>query len=384
MVRIALVSQTLAPMGGGAKDIAVTFLHLDREVFDPYVFSLSDPAAWREEYGIPQNRCRGVDIWNLDAITAALAGFDVVYLMVGTTNEPSEYETIWRACDRNGVKVRIMRIVFGLGNPRPELADLFLVSSMDAFLAGTPCRGCHVVYPPLPPHPGGDRIGFRARHGIGNFETVVGYSCADHRPEFFEVARRFHAERRAIVFLSALSRPDNFDVPPNVRFCGSLLQREMGSLYEASDVVLHTRTESFGYSPYQAMAAGVPVVALWTSSKNAFAETMYPAGGWLAKTTEGLVEAVKRSITDQPVIGPQRSAEAKVRASVASGLLFRMSPENSVRRIECLVLDCLRAKGHFMDAPRMLPNHYVTENDVRMWRTARTEIERRLASELYI
>lgn len=377
MIKIAFVSQTLTPMGGGAKDIAITFLHLNRQIFDPYVFSLCNPTAWREEYGISADRCRGVDIWNLDAITQALEGFDVVYLMVGTTNEPSEYETIWKACDRNGVKVRVMRIVFGLGKPKPEMADLFLTSSKDSFLVGTPCRGCHVIYPPLPLHQWvGDRCAFRARHGIGEGDRVIGYSCADHRPEFFEVAHLFHQAGNPSVFLSALAKPDNIDVPPNVRFCGTLRQREMGSFYEASDVVLHTRTESFGYSPHQAMAVGVPVVALWTSSRNAFAETMFPGGGWLSKTPAGLVGALNHIPTFE-WCGTSRAEFARSRT-------LKMIPENSVRRLECLILDALHEKGHFMDRQLTVPNYYTTETDVELWRTSKAEIERRLESELYI
>lgn len=380
MIRIAFVSQTLAPMGGGAKDIAITFLNLNRQVFDPYIFSLCDPAAYREEYGIPKDRCRAVDLGNVEDIARALGGFDVVYLMVGTANEPVEYEKVWEACARVGVKVRILRIVFGIGRARPENADLFLASSMEAYLVGTPCRGCHVVYPPLPTHDPrgiGDRAQFRARHGIGDREMVIGYSCSDHRPEFFEVARAFHDAESGIVFLSALARPDNYDVPPNVRFCGMLRQREMPSLYEASDFILHTRTESFGYAPYQALAAGIPVIALWTSSRNAFAETMFPGGGWLARTSLGLVEALKAAILETSKVGYARSEVARRR-------LYRMSPENSVKRIESLILDALREKGYFLDSPSIVPNYYVTETDVENWRTSKAEIERRLASELYI
>jgi glycosyltransferase involved in cell wall biosynthesis len=378
MIKIAFVSQTLTPMGGGGKDIAITFLHLNRQIFDPYVFSLCDPAAWREEYGIPADRCRGVDIWNLSAITEALRGFDVVYLMVGTTNEPSEYETIWSACATVGVKVRVMRIVFGLGKPKPEMAELFLTSSMDSHLVGTPCRGCHVIYPPLPPHKSSEgRAQFRARYGIGIFEKVVGYSCADHRPEFFDVARKLGKEGSGVVFLSALARPENFDVPPNVRFCGTLRQREMPSFYEASDLILHTRTESFGYSPYQAMAAGVPVVALWTASRNAFAETMYPGGGWLAKTVDGLAEALYAANLEEALFG-------RARPEIARRKLHRMSPENSVRRFEFLVLEALRGKGYFTDVQPTVPNYYVTDNDIEMWRASKAEIERRLETELYV
>ena len=379
MIKIAFVSQTLAPMGGGAKDIAITFLNLDRRIFDPYVFSLSDPAAWRDEYGIPKDRCRGVDIWNVEAITGALQGFDVVYLMVGTTKEPVEYETIWRACAKNKVKVRVMRIVFGLGKPKPEMADLFLASSMDSYLTGVPCRGCHVIYPPLPIHkPLEDRTTFRRRYGISQDDRVIGYACSDHTSGFFEVARIFRETGNPSIFLSALARPDHqrVDVPPNIRFCGVLRQQEMPSLYDASDIVLHTRTESFGYSPHQAMAASKPMVALWTSSRNAFAETMYPGGGWLSRTSVGLAAALNHA-------DAFRSAELS-RANVAYQRTYRMAPENSVRRFETLVLEALHEKGHFLDVQAGIPNYYVTDNNVELWRAGKAEIERRLATELYI
>jgi hypothetical protein len=377
MIKIAFVSQTLTPMGGGGKDIAITLLNLNRQIFDPYTFSLCDPAAWRDEYGIPADRCRGVDIWDVVKMTEALKGFDVVYLMVGTTNEPVEYETIWAACAANGVKVRVMRIVFGLGNPKPEMADLFLTSSMDSHLVGVPCRGCHVVYPPLPAHKYvGDRVSFRHKYGISEYARVIGYACSAHCPEFFEVARLFYEAKNPSIFLSALARPDNVSmITPNVLFCGTLRQREMASLYEASDVVLHTRTESFGYSPYQAMAATVPVVALWTSSRNAFAETMYPEGGWLAKTPAGLVAALNSVPTF--VFGPSRERVAYRRTG-------RMVPENSVRRLEVLILRALSEKGHFTGIQVEPPNSYVTDNDVQMWRTSKAEIEKRLETELYI
>lgn len=378
MIRIAFVSQTLAPMGGGAKDIAMTFLHLNRQIFDPYVFSLSSPSAWAEEYGIPGNRCSAIALGDVNDITRVLAGFDVVYLMVGTANEPSEYEKVWDACARVGVKLRVMRIVFGLGNPKPEIADLFLTSSMDSHLVGTPCRGCYVVYPPLLGHtPTGFGVSFRARHGIRRREWVIGYACSEHRPEFYEVAHIFHWAGDPAIFLSALARPEGIDVPPNVRFCGVLRQREMPLLYEASDVILHTRTESFGYSPHQSMADGTPVVALWTSSRNAFAETLFPDGGWLSSKISGLVKALKEVQADALFGDASRAVLARNRTS-------RMHPDNTVRRFESLVLEALHEKGHYQDHQTGVPSYYVTDNAVELWRNSKAEIERRLAAELYI
>lgn len=378
MIRIAFVSQTLTPMGGGAKDIAITFLNLNRQIFDPYTFSLCDPTAWRVEYGIPENRCSAIALGDVNDIARALTGFDVVYLMVGTANSPSEYEKVWDACARVGVKLRVMRIVFGLGNPKPEMADLFLTSSMDSHIVGTPCRGCHVVYPPLLGHtPSGVGLSFRARHGIRRRERVIGYACSDHRPEFFEVAHIFHWAGDPSIFLSALARPEGIDVPPNVRFCGTLRQSEMPLLYEASDVILHTRTESFGYSTHQAMAAGTPVVALWTSSRNAFAETMFPDGGWLSLKVSGLVKALTEVQADGSFGDTSRAALARKRTS-------RMHPDNTVRRFESLVLEALHEKGHYRDHQTGVPSYYVTDTAVELWRNSRAEIERRLAAELYI
>ena len=61
-----------------------------------------------------------------------------------------------------------------------------------------------------------------------------------------------------------------------------------------------------------------------------------------------------------------------------------MVPENSVRRLEVLILRALSEKGHFTGIQVEPPNSYVTDNDVQMWRSSKVEIEKSLESKLYI
>lgn len=387
MIRIALVSPMLNTMGGGAKDLALIFTSLERSIFDPIVVSSYVHPGWPGIYGIDMDKFFQVDIRNHKAaLSEVLKGCDVVLLWVGTCDEPSEYESVWEAAKRAGVKLRVFRIVFGLGKASPDKADLFLTSSIDSFLVGTPCYGCHVVYPPLPVHPKeGTGANFRARYRIGPDEFVVGYACSDHRPEFFAVAQTMEDARRDMVFLSALDKLNDQQqrhypaAPKNVKFCGILPQNEMPYLYEASDVLVHTRTESFGYSVYQGISAGTPVVALWTDSRNAFAEAMYPNGGYLARDVDGLVKALDH-VRSFPIEANDRATQAHLRVR-------KLNPVVSVRRIEQLVLRALEERGACPQEFRgFVPKSdgYVTEQDIVSWRIRKAEIEQKLKVQPFV
>lgn len=386
MIKIALVSPMLNTMGGGAKDLALIWKGFDRSIFDPIIVSSYIHPQWPETYGIDTEKCFHVDIHNDPVMLfEVLKACDVVILWVGTSNEPSEYERVWEVARRAGVKLKVFRIVFGLGIATPDKADLFLTSSMDSFLAGTPCRGCHVVYPPLPTHPP-SRQALRDRYGILKTEFVVGYACADQRAEFFSVAQKIKDEKAGgIVFLSALDQlndqqqPHYPAVPKNIKFCGILPQNDMPMLYDACDVMLHTRTESFGYSVYQGLAAGIPMIALWTDSRNAFAEAMYPYGGYLARNVDGLVDALHAVI--------QSPLEANERATRASLRVMRLHPTVSVRRIEQLVLGALEDRGLCpLELRGFSPKieGYVTERDIEIWKIHKDMIEQKLKVQSFI
>lgn len=357
-------------MGGASKEAGLLFRHLRRDIFEPHMLSGSDMTAFALEWDVSSDRYGVCDISDTEMLSSALRGFDIVFSLVASADARREYSEVFIAAKKVGVKLRILRCIFGLGYATPDKADLFLVYSKDSFLAGHPCVGCHVVYPPLPRHVAEmPRNQYRAQLGIPMDAFVVAYASAEQRMEFYEVAMALRP-RRDVVFLSALSRPESWTVPPNVLFCGTLSQRQMASLYDASDVVLHTRTESFGYSVHQGVAAGKPVIALWTSSINAFSETMYPGGGYLAKDVAGAVHAVEHVYRHRD--------EASARARTALARAERLAPETQVPRFEALMLRALAEKGAF---PEGMPDglldqaHWPGDAEVARWATTRSEIE---------
>lgn len=371
-LRICLVSDVLTPTGGASKSSGLLFRHLDRGLFDPFMVAGRDMDAFALEYGVPRDRYSVCDLSDEGALSSALGGCHVVFALVGTSNNTNEYAALWRAAARTGATLRVLRCIFGLGDASPERADLFLCTSMEAFLAGRACHGCAVAYEPLPRHESAaPRAQFRRAMGVPEDAFVVGYASADQRPELSQVASQF--ARPGVVFLSALGPPQSWSAPGNVRFCGGLGQREMPSLYDASDVILHTRTESFGYSVYQGLAAGKPVVALWTSSKNAFAETMWPGGGYLARDAAGAAYALEHVYRNMD--------EAAARARTALARVERLVPEAATRRFEALMLWALYRKGvlssDVMDAcPRA--EHWPGPDDIARWARSRSEIEAEL------
>lgn len=371
-LRICLASNVFIPMGGASKCAGLLFQHLDRRLFDPRMLAGADMTAFAEEYGVPGDRHAVCDMADVGAVSSALEGCDVVFLLVASADTANEYAVVWDAAERAGVKLRVLRCVFGLGTAAPGKADLFLCYSMEGFLAGRPCAECFVAYPAVPRHAQATpRAQFRREFGVPEDAFVVAYACADQRPEFYEAASAF--KRGDVVFLSALARPDHWPVPPNVRFCGVLGQRRMPSLYDAADVVLHARTESFGYSVHQGVASGKPVVALWTSSKNAFAETMWPGGGYLARDVPGALSALEH------VYGNREEAASRARTALAR--VERLVPEAAVRRFEALMLRRLYGKGALSsDAMGLCPTaeHWPGPADIARWARSRAEIEEEL------
>lgn len=377
-LRICLASNVFIPMGGASKCAGLLFQHLDRRLFDPCMLSGSDMTAFAVEYGIPEDRYAVCDMTDVKAVSSALKGCDVVFLLVASSDTVNEYAIIWAAAERAGVKLRVLRCVFGLGVATPSKADLFLCYSMEGFLAGQSCMGCFVAYPAVPRHAqAAPRAKFRREFGIQEDAFVVAYACADQRHEFYEVAAAF--KRSDVVFLSALSRPDLWSVPPNVRFCGILGQRQMPSLYDASDVVLHARTESFGYAVHQGVAAEKPIIALWTSSKNAFAETIWPGGGYLARDAPGAVAALEHVYRNRE--------EATARARTALARAERLAPEIQVPRFEALILRRLYEKdvisSDVMDiCPRA--EHWPGPAEIFKWVRSRSEIEAELRKSPFV
>ncbi len=328
--RICLVSNVLAPMGGGSKFAGLFFQHVNRTLFDPYLISGSDMTLAAAEYDVPTDHYATVDLKNADAVAAALAGQDVVMVLVGSSNNPSEYATIFAGAEKAGAKLRILSCIFDLGRAMQVNADLFLCHSIDVLLDGWRGVGCHAVYNPVPRHKeAAPRAQFRLEHGIPEDAFVIAYSSSEHRAEFYQIAEGLES-RRDIVFLSALGPTKISRIPSNIAFCGILPQKQMSSLYDAADIVLHTRTESFGYSVHQSFAALKPVIALWTTSKNAFAEMLWPDGGYLAKNVDGALCAIEY------VMG--HMDEARGRAATVLKRVQRMVPELATPRFEALIL----------------------------------------------
>lgn len=372
---MVFVSNVLTETGGASKCVGVIYNHLNRTLFDPYILSETPVGAFASEYGIPRERCHRRDLKDVAAVSSALGGSDIVFALVGSSDHESEYAALMAAASMVGVKLFVLSCVFGLGSTPRRGVDLYLCHSMEAFLCGRPHPDAYVTYCPVPEHrKWTPRAAFRAQHGISESAFVIGYASADHRPEFYEVARNYQSRRDAI-FLTALGRHDQYGSSPNIAFAGGMAQCQMPSLYDAADVILHTRTESFGYSVYQGIAAEKPIVALWTGSRNAFAEGMYPGGGYLARNADGAMEALDCVYRSRD--------EAGNRARVALDRVRRIAPQVQVPRVEALMLRKLQENGHY-DGPIGGPDHWPGPNEISHWRRSRAHIEEELKHQPYI
>lgn len=366
MIRVTFVSKIMTIPGGGSKDIALLFQYLDRKHFDPRILAGADISQFTEAYGIPRDRWTWCNFDDPGELARNLAWSDVVIMLVGTGDHRTEFQDVFWVARKVGAKACIERIVFGLGCPKPEDADAFLTSSMDSYLVGSAIPNCFVLYPPLPKHPHDQgRLEFRKKYGIPESHFVIGYACADQRSAFYDVASLLK-HRTDFTFLSALSPLNGYESVENVKHCNFLHQNEMAHLYNACDMILHARTESFGYSVYQALAARKPALCLWTDSRNAFAEAMTPNGGYLARDVGGLAMAVEH-IHGNPV-------EARGRSEIAFGRLAQLSPESAARRLGSIILNVLAYKGLRYEIPDYPISNYPGPQDIAAWHIRRKKI----------
>lgn len=377
--RICLVSNVLTPMGGGSKFAGLFFQHLNRTLFDPSLLSGSDMTRAAEEYEVPKDRYSSCNLTDVEEVAAALSGQDIAFVLVGSSSNPSEYATIFAGAKKAGVRLCVLSCIFDLGKAVAGTADLFLCHSIDVLLDGKQNSESFAVYNPVPRHKEATpRAQFRRERGIPEDAFVIAYASSEHRLEFYQIAEALEP-RKDVVFLSALGLPKISRIPPNIVFCGILPQKEMPSLYDASEMVLHTRTESFGYSVHQGIAALKPVVALWTTSKNAFAETMWPNGGYLANGVQGAICAIEHVSSNM--------GEALDRAAISFERTALMVPELAIPRFEALLLKKLHEMGicpkDRLEAVHWLP-HWPGQREVSRWIESRIAIETMLQRELFI
>lgn len=124
--------------------------------------------------------------------------------------------------------------------------------------------------------------------------------------------------------------------PPNVRFLGPLSPDQVAARLQASSVAVFTSPrEEFGIAPLEALASGVPVVAL---DDGGVRETVtHGENGYLVSSDEAFRDAVGIILAD-PAVRSRLSAAARERAELFSW-------ESTARGIEQVCLALLEARA---------------------------------------
>lgn len=168
---------------------------------------------------------------------------------------------------------------------------------------------------PLGRFAAGDRAGFRARLGIATGRPVVLFvGRVAHEKNIgmlIEAVARVRLDIPEILFLitgegpavaSLRSQVERLGLGDNVRFLGYLdRSRDLPDCYAAADAfIFASRTETQGLVLLEAMAMGLPVVALAAMGTK---DILAPRRGCLAPedSVAGFAEAIRRILQDQPL-----------------------------------------------------------------------------------
>ena len=189
----------------------------------------------------------------------------------------------------------------------------------------------------------------RKRFNIPEDSFLIGSTCGDDTLNRY-VVTEFIKKYPNVYFLttSSYGETDRFGcvgIPENFRSIGPVDAKYVESLLSSFDVLIHTRTETFGSCVYEALAAGIPVVARWSSSNNGYAECIYPHGGYLCGPGDDDVFLSAKCCVDALEHVYKNYNEALDRAKIAKNRVSRWYPENIVPQYEKLFASIALNKG---------------------------------------
>lgn len=290
--------------------------------------------------------------WDTQDVRTALDGCAVAVVVAGSANNVLEWRGVLETAKSMGV-LRVLDCALGVGSIDARQYDLVLSPSFECARTadGSPIGDVLQVIrlPTQTPTnvPREDVQDFRRRINVPIDSYLVGVPCNDSSSlaPLVSVLSKFCDERGAhvVVTVSHETFPETHG--GRWRRLGPLSQQEMSVFYESVDVIVHNRTESFGYNVVDALRRAKPVVAAWTSHSNGFAEMMWPGGGYLARSAESIgnvlrhvhshpEEANERGQRGRDIATSETSLSAAgdrfesavIRAGAISGLLPQSTP----------------------------------------------------------
>ena len=232
----------------------------------------------------------------------------------------------------------------------------------------------------------------REKYNIPADAFLIGSTCADDTLNRY-VATNFLKKYPNVYFLTTCSygESDRFGstgIPNNFRPIGKIPPKDINSLLSSFDVFLHTRTETFGSCVYEAMEAGIPVVARWTSSNNGYAECIYPHGGFLCGPGDNDVFLSAKCCIDALEYVYNNYDKALERANIAKNRVIRWHPKNIIPQFERLFASLAVKKGilNISDCEKYLKIDIIPNtNDLIDWKDIkRKQIQENLLKKSFI
>jgi glycosyltransferase involved in cell wall biosynthesis len=207
--------------------------------------------------------------------------------------------------------------------------DRSTAASVDAFIANSSAvaeriarfygRAAQIIHPPVRTDyffPEGER---------GDDFLYVGRLIGYKRPELVVKAFTGLEQRLLVVGDGQLGARLRSSAPPNVRFLGTVDDRELRALYRSARALVYPAVEDFGIALAEAQACGTPVIGVSRGGARDIVEDGIT--GWLLPepSVESLRDAVRRAATeelDAAVIRrkAQRFAPARFRSEIAAAL----------------------------------------------------------------
>lgn len=177
-------------------------------------------------------------------------------------------------------------------------------------------------------------------------------------------------------------------IPSQFRCIGKIEPDEVNKMLSVFDIYLHTRTETFGSCVFEAFAAGIPVVARWTESNNAFAECIYPNAGYLASDGRLDIPKIISDCVAALSYAYKNYDESIHRSKIAKQRVERWFPDNILPQYERLFIT-LAIKNGLIDALEYSDYTSIptspSKNDLVKWVDEfRPEIEGKLSKVSFI
>jgi glycosyltransferase involved in cell wall biosynthesis len=321
MSSIVFAASVFNSVGGGSKTCALRAKTLRH--FSPMFFSWAKMADnFFTTYGLQKcpafssswSHENGIDVSNLPE---QIRNASAIITMTGLASNVLEYEGIWKVARAQNIPIRILDCVFAIGNIShvPD-AQFILAQSFDC-LRNEPQQldpRIFALYSPVNVKDTGiiGRNKFRERFGISQNCILIGSPCADryYTDRLLLSSMVKLCENSSICFVTIGANYNNHPTHQSFYYCGILSQEEMMEFYAACDIIVHVRSESFGYNVIDALALGKPVVFLWTAALNAPAEFLWPNSGYIARDGDGFINAINHIIA-QPEGAAWRADNAK-------------------------------------------------------------------------